>query len=1844
MIKKLSLIISFVLTTILFAVPVSGTRTIGQTGYYQTLEEACDSIMAYGIDGDIVLLLSAGTYDGRVDLGYTDPAYDITITTNEPEGSVILTNSQSTSSINWIMRLYAANNVAISNLTFQSDATYGCAILMNGDCDDILIDNNVFNGVVSTNTSNHSLIRLNADSEAPDNVQISHNKFYDGAYQIFNSSNTYTEELNTQNLTITDNEFYRSYKHMYLSRAMGAYISDNIFDGSKYGFELRGCKWVDVLGNSLKAKLFGITLSYCGDGDDYCYIYNNKVRVTGANDTYTTFTGEAHGITVSNGTGNSVRHNTVVNTSDHSWSNAMSISGTQNYVKSNLIVNYGKGYGAYFNNLIGDNDVVNIEDYNNIFSKSVYSVKVSNTYYKTLFDFHAAIYIDPSQRNDKNYDPVLDTTMTMIPQSCAMEDQAYYTGYQSFDFYGNPRSNSPDFGAVEYSSTGLAPLSGVFTIGSAGNYTSIQAASDDLTLRGVNGPTQFILDGTDFNEKIDIGFISGTSSINRILFSGSQFTDTRIIAAGTSDKPYVMNLMRTQHVIFEDIEFRNVHNSYGVCFYITSFTDDITVRNCEFYQDTGAVNEYYSNNIFVDQPGEANDFTVTNCTFENGNRAFYDHSYTNSSEVEFLNCTTNNHRIAVNVANVKGLKIKENTINNVTYGGIIANYCDYFEVEKNKITGSSRGIDVSSASGIIPQSPYQNLVANNIINLSGGMGINIAGNYIDILNNSISITGTNLYGIYQYNQSSDLNIFANAIRVENGYVIWLTNSTTTSNYNIDGNSYYSENAKFVKLDNISYNDLQEWCAADPTQNIHSVEADPHFDSFGMATSPWLVNRGFGASRVTEDFNGTSRDVFNDIGANEQVGAVFLFPERNDNVLTVGPGYEYSTIQECFDDIAFHGLKRLSPTDETHKDTLFVRIADGLYGELSQLNHMPREIHELTSDDEAVLVIESMNDNCFLGYPDDSDNQDPIFLLNGIDNVIIRDLNFLSDGSQLSSFIKSMSYIKNCEISGCNFTVTENTNGVIAVNFTDSPSENTVFKHNVFNNGQYGYNVSKEYYSSLYHKNMILHSNVFYNTDYPIHIQNVTGLNVHRSDIYDASQGLWITYCNGLTEVYNNKVEMSGFSGSYTRVTANYMGNIQSDIDGEELRFYNNIIRVFDNTCQAMTGIQFQYCDDALIANNNVEVEHDYSYGWSYAASFSSCPDVIFKNNILSGMKKTYALTYDSNNTVDFLNNCFYSENQYFGRTGSTDYRTFEDFESDHFTNDSNFQAYPFFDNNGFAQSQFLKDRGITPVASFDFLTDARSHPFDVGATIISNNDFFSTIYQDIYVGNGYATLDDAYEALMKRGVSAHINIYLPEGDFSGNHIFRYIPYSSDQSTVTIRPVDGADVTLRYTASSEDDNYVVKMIGTKNLILDGLTLVAEGNTYSRCIDISGVTDKIKIRNCDITGPVITSSDIYDRRPLIFADYDNSFLTTLENNALNNGCYGFSRGSNSIAANDRIENNTFYANYQAINLLAGEGPWIRNNTMDDNYFYSIYMHDVTGSYIISENEIEALSGTVVNIYDCRSDVPKYIFNNYIYGGSDGHTLNGALKVSDTNNLEIVNNTLKGNCSSNNHVFKKDGDVDSLKFINNIVYCSEQGRAAGFSSTDEISECKNNIFYSEGPEAMIWGSTIVHNNAEMVTDSNVQNCFVTDPRFDGDSGQVLSASTAVDNGWDVSYITEDILGNARDENTDMGAYEYIVISHLDSPQNVVISADNASGEVTINWDSVDNADSYKIEISDNPENGFSVQATVTETSYTFTPTTNAGFFKVTAQRNENTVLRAAQPQFRADKSDNRIRRVNK
>jgi hypothetical protein len=83
-----------------------------------------------------------------------------------PTGSVILTNSNASSTNNYIISLVDSKNISFYRLKFTSQATYGRAISISGTTHEINISENEFIGINTTSHSNHSLIFMYSDTQS----------------------------------------------------------------------------------------------------------------------------------------------------------------------------------------------------------------------------------------------------------------------------------------------------------------------------------------------------------------------------------------------------------------------------------------------------------------------------------------------------------------------------------------------------------------------------------------------------------------------------------------------------------------------------------------------------------------------------------------------------------------------------------------------------------------------------------------------------------------------------------------------------------------------------------------------------------------------------------------------------------------------------------------------------------------------------------------------------------------------------------------------------------------------------------------------------------------------------------------------------------------------------------------------------------------------------------------------------------------------------------------------------------------------------------------------------------------------------------------------------------------------------------------------------------------------------------------------------------------------------------------------------------------------------------------------------------------------------------------------
>jgi len=148
--------------------------------------------------------------------------------------------------------------------------------------------------------------------------------------------------------------------------------------------------------------------------------------------------------------------------------------------------------------------------------------------------------------------------------------------------------------------------------------------------------------------------------------------------------------------------------------------------------------------------------------------------------------------------------------------------------------------------------------------------------------------------------------------------------------------------------------------------------------------------------------------------------------------------------------------------------------------------------------------------------------------------------------------------------------------------------------------------------------------------------------------------------------------------------------------------------------------------------------------------------------------------------------------------------------------------------------------------------------------------------------------------------------------------------------------------------------------------------------------------------------------------------------------------------------------------------------------------------------------------------------------------------------------------------------------------ITYCDVQGGTAAFG-------------LSTGTYTGTYGNNL---NANPLFTSPTTGAGYTHDALAAD-WSLQEASPCRDTGdpaTDTTSFPTDLAGNARVSNTviDMGAYEYQVILALDSPQNIVLAVTDTA--LTISWDAVPNAATYRVFTDTAPAGDFSGEVTST------------------------------------------------
>lgn len=398
------------------------------------------------------------------------------------------------------------------------------------------------------------------------------------------------------------------------------------------------------------------------------------------------------------------------------------------------------------------------------------------------------------------------------------------------------------------------PLNGTYTIGTGGDYATINLAVSDVVSQGVSGPVVFnILTGI-YTEGVLIDSINGSSSINTVTFkSQTNNHDDVILERG-------WGLNGVDHLTIQDVTFSRAFTASAIV--ISNFCDDVAILNNVFIKGPSANNSAFYvvtssalneriNNLRIDE----NSFELTTWQIQllPGIR---------SSNVRITNNTfiggliTNLPALSIRVSNCESILIEKNIITTQFIGsGIVLENCSSFNISKNKFSGDLNALLLRSCGN----SATQSIVSNNFMSVNLGAEIQNCVNFLFIYNSiKNSYIGLSVYSSFHIMLLNNLFIGPGP---GNNYPT--VNSNENESLSSDYNDFLSFNSYLIRHNLVDYNNVTDFYNAtglDQHSNSHPVNfvspTDLHLAGLSIGDEQLV---GIPSSIVTDDIDGQPRD-------------------------------------------------------------------------------------------------------------------------------------------------------------------------------------------------------------------------------------------------------------------------------------------------------------------------------------------------------------------------------------------------------------------------------------------------------------------------------------------------------------------------------------------------------------------------------------------------------------------------------------------------------------------------------------------------------------------------------------------------------------------------------------------------------------------------------------------------------------------------------------------------------------------------------------------------------------------------------------------------------------------------
>jgi parallel beta-helix repeat protein len=1211
-----------------------------------------------------------------------------------------------------------------------------------------------------------------------------------------------------------------------------------------------------------------------------------------------------------------------------------------------------------------------------------------------------------------------------------------------------------------------AQLSGDYTIGATGTYTTFNEAVAAIGANGVNGPVIFIIESGTYNEQVVIPEINGASDVNTITFQSASGDSTDVILTYESSDEinnYTLKLDGADFIIFKDITLAATGANYARVVEIGLRANSNTFSNNRLL---GVLNK--SELVYANSSQDTSNVFNKN-VFLHGIQGI---NMTSGLQTETPAITITANEFIDQTEKAIYLKSYEHPVilfNNIhsdyEYTGIqLDTNRDKVEVGNNEIYLPNGGVGIELDFGQWTNTNDTSFVYNNYIYLNSpvegnpdyGVSLNNNSLEVKILFNTVHIVGNNTYGACLY-KIGDFNTYLinnNLVNKANGYAIKFDNTSLRQS---DYNNLFTTGTRITTY----ATDLIDWQTN--YRDINSISVDPYFvtETGYLVLNPALNGAGIPFAEVSKDIDGDIRDVTNpDIGVDEFTPA----PTPIQGAFTIGGASpDYASIYKSVEDLVVNGVNGpvvFNIATGTYTEQVIIPQIDGA----SETNTIT--FQSATGDSTDVIITNSPN----------STNKHTI-QLNGADYLRFKNLSI---------------------------TTTEEWGWPVELK-----SEAT---HNLFEGNKIylATQASKnDSYALIYAKGSADSSNVFIgnffeNGSSGIYLEGSgSGTRIINNEFINISyHGIYLRG-NISPEVTGNRIRIST---TYEYTDGIYLRSAAS-LDENRALIANNMI-IINSTASKARGINNLNFSDASFLYNTIKINTDGSD--SYTNAFygdGNNFDILNNIFVLNQGGFSASVTDTTNCVIDY--NLYYHPNQSSGdmyySTGHTTNLEQYGYDLNSFTKEPVFVS----ETDLHTTDPWMSDKG-TPLANIttDIDGELRSaiHP-DVGADEYVADVLFAG---DFTIGpsGDFANFSEAVDSIMQVGVSGDVTFHAASGTYNEQFIIGEIPFISDTRKVNFKPeIPGDSTVILGFAATASDNYIIRLDSADYVTLTGFTFKALDPENSRIIELKNeathnvISNNIFLGN-GAEGPIIYSGDGQDDENYII---DNKFYDG------NYAIFMLGESSGSLESGLVIKNNLFnnqskgsiYLKYQSESLV--EGSKIKHPTSTTDYF-GIFISESTNTAIVNnELSINAEGQSSGIVLDNANQANTYFNSVYMYGtasdsrsynnqgGGQNNTLYNNILVNEATGLAMYNTEVTSFSSDNNNFYTSDD-----RFIYTDTWIPDLATWQSISGQGAHSYATNPDFTKEDPletsNPLLNGSAIPI--AGVITDINGTTRDSTNP----------------------------------------------------------------------------------------------------------------------------------------------------